>query len=213
MNKAQTFWDNQARRFDDSEKHFEQANQELIAKTMEYLGSNDNVLDLGCGTGTKTLRLAETAKHIHGLDFSSEMISTAIKKKNELKITNVSFSQGTIFNTDLMKSSFERIVAYSLIHLLEESEAVIQRIHELLKPGGLFISETACFKEKMDLKMRLEVSAFLFMKRLGIFPLHLNMYKITDLEYLIISQNFKIIKAERLFYNGMTISFLVAEKL
>ncbi|MGB8492069.1 MAG: class I SAM-dependent methyltransferase, partial [Bacteroidales bacterium] len=152
MNKAQKFWDKQAVRFDDSEKQFESASKELIARTKEFLNANDNVLDFGCATGTKTLELADGVKKIHGLDFSAEMISQATNKKNKVNVTNVSFSQGTIFNDDLEKASFDKIIAYSIIHLLEDSEKVIQRIHELLKPGGLLISETACFKNKMEFK-------------------------------------------------------------
>lgn len=212
MNKTQIFWDKQAKRFADNEKQFEPASQELIARTKEYLNANDNVLDFGCATGTKTLELADGIKHIHGLDISAEMISEAIKKKNKVNVMNVSFSQGTIFNDDLEKASFEKIIAYAIIHLLEDSEKVIQRIHELLKPGGLFISTTACFKDKMDFKTRLKFTTYLFMKLLGIFPLHLNMFKTSDIEQLINSQNFNIVKAEILFFNGMTISFIVAEK-
>jgi ubiquinone/menaquinone biosynthesis C-methylase UbiE len=212
MNKTQIFWDKQAKKFDDSEKQFEPASLELIARTKEYLNANDNVLDFGCATGTKTLELADVVKHIHGLDFSAEMISEATKKKNKVNVTNVSFSQGTIFNDDLEKASFDKIIAYSIIHLLEDSEKVIQRIHELLKPDGLLISETACFKDKMDFKTRLEFTTYRFMKRLGIFPLHLNMFKTSDVEQLINRQNFNVIKAEIFFFNGMTISFIVAEK-
>jgi ubiquinone/menaquinone biosynthesis C-methylase UbiE len=212
MNKAQKFWDKQAKRFDDSQKQFEPASRELIARTKEYLNANDNVLDFGCATGTKTLELAGAIKHIHGLDISAEMISGATKKKNKVNVKNVSFSQGTIFNDDLEKASFEKIIAYAIIHLLDDSEEVIQRIHELLKPGGLFISTTACFKDKMDFKTRLEFTKFRFMKRLGIFPLHLNMFKTSDVEQLINRQNFNIVKDQKLFFNGMTISFIVAEK-
>jgi ubiquinone/menaquinone biosynthesis C-methylase UbiE len=212
MNKAQKFWDKQAKGFDNSQKRFEPASQELIARTKEYLNANDNVLDFGCATGTKTLELADGVKQIHGLDFSAEMISEATNKKNKENIINVSFSKGTIFNDDLEKASFDKIIAYSIIHLLEDSEKVIQRIHELLKPGGLLISETACFKDSMDFKTRLEFTTYRFMKRLGIFPLHLNMFTTSHIEQLIYRQNFKIIKAEILFFNGMTISFIVAEK-
>jgi 2-polyprenyl-3-methyl-5-hydroxy-6-metoxy-1,4-benzoquinol methylase len=212
MNKAQVFWDKQAKRFDDSQKKFEPAFQELIARTKEYLNANDNVLDFGCAAGTKTFELADWVKHIHGIDFSAEMICEATKKKNKVNVTNVSFSQGTIFNDDLEKASFDKIIAYSIIHLLKDSEKVIQRIHELLKPRGLLISETACFKDKMDFKTRLEFTTYRFMKRLGIFPLHLNMFKTSDVEQLINKQNFNIVKAEILFFNRMTISFIVAEK-
>ncbi len=79
------------------------ASRELIAITKEYLNANDNVLDFGCATGTKTFELADVVKQIHGLDFSAEMISEATKKKNKVNITNVSFSQGTIFNDVLRK--------------------------------------------------------------------------------------------------------------
>jgi ubiquinone/menaquinone biosynthesis C-methylase UbiE len=212
INKAQRFWDKQAKRFDDNEKNYEPASRELIARTKEYLNSNDNVLDFGCATGTKTLELAGKIKHIHGLDISAEMISEALKKKNKLNVTNASFSQGTIYIDDLEKASFEKIIAFAIIHLMEDSEKVIQRINELLKPGGLFISTTACFREKMDFKTKSEFTLYRFMKRLGIFPLHLNMYRTSDIEQLIKRQNFSIIKAEKLFFNGMTLSFIVAEK-
>src|SRR5512137_2633352 len=103
MNKTQIFWDKQAKKFDDSEKQFEPASRELIARTKEYLNANDNVLDFGCATGTKTLELADAIRHIQGLDISAEMISEATKKKNKVNVPNVSFSQGTIFNDDLEK--------------------------------------------------------------------------------------------------------------
>ena len=109
------------------------------------------------------------------------------------------------------KASFEKIIAYGVIHLLEDSEKVIQRIRELLKPGGLFISATPCFKDKMAFKNRLLFSAHLIIKRLGIFPLHLNMFKTSDFEKLIDSQNFSIVKSEKIFH-GMTIGFIVAKK-
>jgi len=212
MNRARNFWDKQAKKFDNSQKEFETASGEIMSRTKEYLDADDNVLDFGCATGTKTLELAGMIKHIHGLDFSSEMISEALKKKNEEKATNVSFSQGTIFSDDLDKASFEKILAFSIIHLLEECEKVIQRMYELLKPGGLLITETACFSDRMNFKTRLEFTSYRFMKLLKLFPLNLNMFKTTDVEQLMSRQSFSILRSEKLFFNGMTISFIVAEK-
>ena len=212
-NKAEIFWDKQAVRFDNNQKKFEIASSEIISRTKEYLNPDDNVLDFGCATGTKTMELAGGVRHIHGLDISSEMISLAIKKLNAGNVKNASFSFGTIFKDDLGKATFDKIIAYSIIHLLEDSEKVILRINELLKPGGLFISETACFRDRMSFGTRLEFASYRLMKRLGIFPLHLNMFTAADVEQLIGSQNFNILKAEKLFFNGMTISLIVAEKV
>jgi 2-polyprenyl-3-methyl-5-hydroxy-6-metoxy-1,4-benzoquinol methylase len=212
MNKAQKFWDKQAERFDNSQKQFDTASKEILARTREYLNANDHILDFGCASGSKTLEMAGWVKHVNGLDISSGMIGQAIKNLNRSGITNVTFTQGTIFNDIPGQDSFDKIIAFSIIHLLEESEKTIQRIHELLKPGGLFISETACFRENMDIKTRMEFSSIRFMAKLGLFPLHLNMFKSSDVEQLISRHNFRILKTERLFFHGMTISFIVAEK-
>ena len=132
------FWNKQAKRYDQAEKQFSTVYSNIIAKTSKYLGLNDNVLDYGCATGSKTIKLAEKVSQIHGLDISTEMINEALKKKNELKISNVSFSQGTIFDSNLEENSFDAIIAYGIIHLLKDNLKVIQRIKELLKQGGLF---------------------------------------------------------------------------
>lgn len=211
MDKTQKFWDQQAKRFDDGQKQFEPVLQKIFVRTKEYLDANDNVLDFGCATGTKTLELADRVKHIHGLDFSGEMIKEAIKKIDKASVHNVSFSQGTIFSNDLKTASFEKIIASSIIHLLADTEKNIQRIHELLKPGGLFISTTPCFKDRMDFRTRLKFTIPFFMKKIGVFPLHLNTFSTSELELLISSQNFSLVKAEKMF-DGMTIDFIVAEK-
>ena len=211
MNKTQKFWDKQAKRYDYSERQFEPVFKEVVSKTKEFLDTSDYVMDFGCATGTKTLELAMATKQIHGIDISDEMIKEATKKKDELKIMNASFTREDIFNDTFEKVSFDKIISYGVIHLLDNKEKVIQRIHELLKPGGLFISTTACLKDKMALKNRLELSAYLIIKRLGVFPLHLNIFTTSDVEKLISSQNYSLVKAEKIFH-GITISFIVARK-
>ena len=209
--KTQKFWDKQAKRYDEAEKQFATVYSDIIAKTCEYLNLKDFVLDYGCATGSKAIELAQKVQQIHGLDISSEMINEAIKKKNKLKIPNITFSQGTIFDADLKINSFDTIIAYGIIHLLENNQKVIQRIHDLLKQGGLFISTTACMKDKMSIKKRIEVTMYILMKRLGVFPLHLNMFKSSDVKKIIEDQNFQIIEAENII-DGIPSVFIIAKK-
>ena len=212
IDETQIFWNKQTKKYDYNERQFEPVFKEVISKTKEYLSTSDEVMDFGCATGTKTLELAGATKQILGIDISDEMIREATKKKNELKIMNASFTHGTIFKNDFKKASFDKIISYGVIHLLEDSEKVIQRIHELLKPDGVFISTTACLKDKMALKNRLEFSAYLLIKRLGLFPLQLNMLKTNDVEKLIMNGKFQIVLAEKIFH-GITISFVIARRL
>jgi 2-polyprenyl-3-methyl-5-hydroxy-6-metoxy-1,4-benzoquinol methylase len=45
-------------------------------------------------------------------------------------------------------------------NLLEDNQQVMQRITELLKPGGLFISTTPCLKEKLAFSNKFGSSLF-----------------------------------------------------
>lgn len=211
ITKTQRFCDKQAQKYDYSERQFDSVFQDLIIRTKKHLTREDQVLDFGCATGTKTIALADSVNHIHGLDISSEMISRANKKKNQKNIKNIIFQQGDIFDVNFEFASFDKVISYGVVHLLNDSEKVIRRIHDLLKPGGLFISTTACLKDKMAFKNCLEFIAFLLIKRLGIFPLHLNKFTTDDVEKLISSQNFQIVKAEKIFH-GITISYVIAKK-
>ena len=211
MNKAEQFWDKQASKYDQVEGEFEPSYKDIMAKTKAYLKSTDHVLDFGCATGVKTLEFAKGVNHINGIDLSTEMIKIANTKKMEAGVENITFSSGTIFGDDLESASFDKIIAFGVIHLLEESEKSLQRIHELLKPGGLLIATTPCFKEKMTFKTRLQFSIVFLLKRLGMFPLHLNKFSATDIENLIKDQYFNIVQTETLFH-GMTVSFIVAKK-
>jgi ubiquinone/menaquinone biosynthesis C-methylase UbiE len=212
INKAQEFWDKQAKKFDSNQGQFEPANQVIVSGTKEYLDKNDITLDFGCATGIKTLALADSVRQIHGVDFSGAMINEALVRKSKSGLSTVSFKQGSIFDNTLEEASFDKIIAYSIVHLLEDADKAIQRINDLLKPGGLFISETACFKDKMDFKTRVTFAPIFLMERLGAFPLHLNMYTFADTEQQITGHGFKIVRSEKMFFNGMTISFIVAEK-
>ncbi len=46
-------------------------------------GSDDSVIDVGCGGGTTSLQLSRLARHVLGIDISEKMINHAAKKANE----------------------------------------------------------------------------------------------------------------------------------
>ncbi len=58
-------------------------------------------------------------------------------------------------------------MGHSILQLLEKKEAVISRVHRMLKPGGVFVSSTACLGGRMPvLRAILPVGHFL-----GLLPL------------------------------------------
>jgi hypothetical protein len=68
------------------------------------------------------------------------------------------------------------------------------------------------FQGKDELRTRLKFTSYRFLKRLGVLPLQMNMLSASDVSQLISSQDFNILRNEKLFLNGMTISFIVAKK-
>jgi ubiquinone/menaquinone biosynthesis C-methylase UbiE len=212
MDKSEKIWDKIADNYDKSEKRFEPIHNKTIENTRKYLKASDSVLDYGCGTGTKALELAGCVKRIQGIDISSKMIERAKRKAVENKIENVDFTHAIIFDERYKRESFDVIMAFSILHALEDHKQVLQRINELLRPGGLFISVTPCLKEKMAIRNRLELSFFRLLIIIRVFPNILTRFKIPELEGLLISGNFQIIETENIFHR-MTSYFVAAKKI
>ncbi len=211
MKKSEKFWDMVSKNYDKDEKRFEQIGTKVIEYTKKHLKASDIVLDYGCATGTKAIKLASTVSKIQGIDISSKMIKTARRKTIEHKIENINFTHATIFDKNLKKESFDVILAFNILHTLEDNNQAIQRVKELLKPEGLFISTTPCLREKMTFLTKSKLIFYLFLIKLGLLPNILTRFKISELINLITNGNFQIIESKK-FYFKMSSYFIVAKK-
>jgi hypothetical protein len=66
-------------------------------------------------------------------------------------------------------------------------------------------------KDKMAIKTKIEVTMYIFMIRLGISPLYLNMFKSSVVKKIIEDQNFQIIETEKI-KDGIPAIFIIARK-
>ena len=111
----------------------------------QHLTPEATILELGCGTGSLALEMSRFAGHIHALDISSEMIRIANGKKEAQGVTNVTFHRGTLDGSlPFEPAQLDGAWAYSILHLLEDRRATLERLFELLKPGGSFIASNVC---------------------------------------------------------------------
>src|SRR6185312_5824169 len=88
---------------------------------------------------------------IRAVDFSARMISIAQAKADAAGISNVSFEQAAVETIKLDPASLDMVLALSLLHLLRNKHAVIAEVFRALKPGGCFVSSTACIREATPL--------------------------------------------------------------
>lgn len=203
MNKSEKFWDRMAKYFDRAERKDEPINNKIIKKTRTFLKISDNVLDYGCGTGTVAIEIAGSVTIVHGIDISSKMIDVAKEKTLEHKVKNIDLAQTTIFDEKLETGSFDVILCFYLLHLVEDTPKVMQRINELLKPGGLFLSATPCMRGTFLGVLLSPVS------KIGLIP-QITSFKITELEDSIASEYFEIIETECL--NQRSQQYFIAAK-
>lgn len=97
--------------------------------------AGERILDLGCGTGQLTSKLARTGAEVVGIDRSPEMIATAKENYPELSFEVADAAQ-LPFN-----QSFDAVFSNAVLHWILEPDAVIRSIHQMLKPGGRFVAE------------------------------------------------------------------------
>lgn len=168
MNKSSKFWNRIARKYAAKPVANEDVYEQKLTKIQSYLKPDMDVLEIGCGTGTTALKLAPYANSILATDFSEGMIEIAKEKAQQQNINNVTFACTDI--ADLMSSSdkkYDMIMAHSVLHLINNKTLTIQQAFNLLKPGGFFVSSTACLTGWF----RLLQPIWPLMNWLGVFPM------------------------------------------
>jgi trans-aconitate methyltransferase len=96
---------------------------------------NERILDLGCGTGHLTARVAASGARVVGLDSSPEMIAEAHKNFPELEFV-VGDAREFRF-----EEPFDAVFSNAALHWIRDPEVVAHRVEEALAPGGRFVAE------------------------------------------------------------------------
>lgn len=143
------FWDRIAVRYAKKPVADEAAYQHKLRISRDYLRPDMEVLEFGCGTGSTALVHAPFVKRILAIDISAKMIEIARGKAAADDAGNVDFQQASIDDFTAPEQSFDAVLGLSILHLLEDKDATIAKVHAMLKPGGVFISSTACLGDNM----------------------------------------------------------------
>jgi len=109
--------------------------QELIAKL--YLQGSESLLDIGCGDGKITARIAQILSKgkALGIDQSPNMIRLASEQYPPKDCPNLSFMQ--MDATDIrLKEMFDIAFSNAVLHWIADQPAVLRGVHSCLKPGG-----------------------------------------------------------------------------
>jgi 2-polyprenyl-3-methyl-5-hydroxy-6-metoxy-1,4-benzoquinol methylase len=193
MYKSEKFWDRAAKKADKGFNQLDESYSKLVKVTSKYLNRNDIVMDFACGTGKVSIAIADRVKQVTAIDISAQMLGVAKSKAAECNITNIEFVQSNLFDQQHKPASLDVIIASGVLHLLEDSEQVMEKIHQLLKPGGLFISATGCLGEQTT---ALSLIARLLTK-IRLLP-YIRFFTIADLKALVTKADFQVVECQLL---------------
>ncbi len=149
MDRSINFWNRIAKRYAKKPIADEAAYEKKLYVTRKYLQPDMHVLEIGCGTGSTAIIHAPYVKHIYAIDFSEKMIEIAQEKADATNIKNITFVQTSIDKLDMKDKSVDVVLGLSILHLLEDKEAVIAQVYDLLKPNGIFVTSTMCVGNTM----------------------------------------------------------------
>ena len=189
MRDTASFWDRHAARYAKRPIKNVEAYEQLVERTKAHLTGGDHVLEVGCGTASLALQLAPGVKRITATDISSKMLEIGQGKAAAEGIENIDFIRARLSDGAFPAGPFDTVLAFNFLHLVEDLPGTIERIHGLLRPGGVFISKTVCLAEKAR-AWRLLITV---MRTLGLAP-YVNYLKIHELEGLVRAQGFEIVE-------------------
>jgi len=108
---------------------------DLGAPVVELLAprAGERILDLGCGDGALTAKLAAMGCHVIGVDASPAQIEAAHKlglEAHAMDAENLPFDQ-----------EFDAVFSNAALHWMRNPDKVIAGVHQALKPNGRFVAE------------------------------------------------------------------------
>ncbi|MBW4596354.1 MAG: class I SAM-dependent methyltransferase [Brasilonema angustatum HA4187-MV1] len=110
---------------------------ELVANLVELLSPKPGecILDLGCGTGHLTHKIASLGAEVIGIDSAPTMIEQARKNYPPLDFEVVDAKNLPY------TEKFDSIFSNAVLHWIKEPEEVVVGINRALKSGGRFVAE------------------------------------------------------------------------
>lgn len=201
------FWNKRASVYDAQvEAFYQDAYEKTVQRSLSYLHLQDLVLEFACGTGIVTCRIAPHVSHVKAIDIADEMVFQTQEKIKKYGLTNVDASHLDLFDPSLIPGSFDAVMGFNVLLYVDNFDQVMERIHTLLKPGGVFLSATDCLGGRIT---KAGIKKF-WKSHTGSMP-YVGFFSMKGLQRKVEKNGFTILHSENLFPSPPNL-FLAAQK-
>jgi ubiquinone/menaquinone biosynthesis C-methylase UbiE len=164
-----------------------------LRRVQGLLSADQDVLEIGCGTGSIALRLAPFTRRLLATDVSAGMIAIARDKLAAQPVPQLSFAVADADAPVAGLGEYDAVLAFNVLHLVTDLDQALGLAVQALRPGGLLISKTACIPEMNPL---IPYLALPVMRAIGKAP-HVLCFEADALRSAITRQGMDIVSVER----------------
>jgi SAM-dependent methyltransferase len=109
---------------------------QLGSGALEWLApeTGERILDLGCGDGQLTERIAAKGAIVTGIDASSQMVAAA-------RARGIAAQEGSAESLPFADRYFDAVFSNAVLHWVRGQDAMMTEVHRVLRPGGRFVAE------------------------------------------------------------------------
>ncbi|MGB0696025.1 MAG: class I SAM-dependent methyltransferase [Rhodospirillaceae bacterium] len=141
------FWDRIAERYARKPVPNAEAYEAKLAMTRAVLRPEMEVLEFGCGTGSTALAHAPYVRRILATDIAPKMIEIARRKAAAAGVETVQFACTDLAGVEAVPEGLDAVLGLNILHLVPDLDDAVTQVFGLLKPGGVFVSSTACLAD------------------------------------------------------------------
>lgn len=135
----------------------------LVPGLADRLEDGADVLDVGCGAGRPVTLMAEAfpRSRFTGADIAEEAIASGRRDARERGLENATFRVADATEA-VAAGRWDVVTAFDAIHDLPAPDTVVERIHEALRPGGLFFMLEPGASSRLEENLDHPMGAYLY---------------------------------------------------